>query len=111
MLKKILIVTECFYPEEFKINDVALAWKKKGYQVDVITLIPTYPLGKIYPGYENKIFSKVEWQGVNVYRLHATVGYRDSLFKKILKYLNFMILGSIVALFIGKKYDYVFGLI
>jgi glycosyltransferase involved in cell wall biosynthesis len=109
VLKKILIVTECFYPEEFKINDVALAWKKKGYQVDVITLIPTYPLGKIYPGYENKIFSKVEWQGVNVYRLHATVGYRDSLFKKILKYLNFMILGSIVALFIGKKYDYVFG--
>jgi len=107
--KKILIVTECFYPEEFKINDVALSWKDKGYDVDVLTLTPTYPLGRPYPGYKNKIYLKDEWQGVNVYRVHATVGYKDSAFKKILKYLNFMVLGSIVSLFIGKKYDYVFG--
>ena len=60
VLKKILIVTECFYPEEFKINDVALSWKVKGYDVDVLTLVPTYPLGKIYPGYKNKIYSKGE---------------------------------------------------
>ncbi len=109
MPKKILIVTECFYPEEFKINDVALSWKDKGYDVDVLTLAPTYPLGRVYPGYKNKIYSKGEWQGVNVYRVHATLGYKDSTFKKILKYVNFMILGSIVSLFIGKKYDYVFG--
>ncbi len=109
MSKKILIVTECFYPEEFKINDVALSWKDKGYDVDVLTLAPTYPLGRVYPGYKNKIYSKDEWQGVNVYRVHATVGYKDSVFKKILKYVNFMILGSIGSLIIGKKYDYVFG--
>ena len=107
--KKILIVTECFYPEEFKINDVALSWKDKGYDVDVLTLVPTYPLGRVYPGYKNKIYSKDEWQGVNIYRVHATVGYKDSVFKKILKYVNFMILGSIGSLIIGKKYDYVFG--
>ena len=109
MPKKILIVTECFYPEEFKINDVALSWKGKGYDVDVLTLAPSYPLGKIYPGYKNKIYSKDEWQGVNVYRVHAALGYKDSTFKKILKYVNFMILGSIVSLFIGKKYDHVLG--
>jgi glycosyltransferase involved in cell wall biosynthesis len=109
MSKKILIVTECFYPEEFKINDVALSWKDKGFDVDVLTLSPSYPLGKIYPGYKNKFYSKCEWQGVNVYRLHAALGYKESTFKKILKYVNFMILGSIVSLFIGKKYDYVLG--
>ena len=109
MRKKILIVTECFYPEEFKVNDVALSWKDKGYDVDVLTLVPTYPLGKIYPGYKNIIYAKDKWQGVNVYRVHATIGYKDSELKKILKYLNFMILGSIVSLFIGRKYDYVFG--
>jgi len=109
MSKKILIVTECFYPEEFKINDVALSWKDKGFDVDVLTLSPSYPLGKIYPGYKNKIYSKCEWQGINVYRVHAVLGYKDSTFKKILKYVNFMILGGIVSLFIGKKYDYVLG--
>jgi len=107
--KKILIVTECFYPEEFKINDIALSWKDKGYDVDVLTLAPTYPLGKVFPGYKNGFFRKDEYQGVNIFRVHAVTGYRDSAVKKIVKYINFMIFGSITAIFIGRKYDYVFG--
>ena len=107
--KKILIVTECFYPEEFKINDVALSWKNKGYDVDVLTLAPTYPLGKVFPNYKNGFFRKDEYQGINIFRLHAVTGYRDSVVKKILKYINFMIFGSNAAIFIGRKYDYVFG--
>jgi len=109
MNKKILIVTECFYPEEFKINDIALSWKDKGYDVDVLTLAPTYPLGKVFPGYKNSFFRKDEYQGVNIFRVHAVRGYRDSVVKKMLKYINFMIFGSIAAIFIGRKYDYVFG--
>lgn len=109
MPKKILIVTECFYPEEFKINDVALSWKGKGYDVDVLTLAPTYPLGKVFLGYKNSFFRKDEYQGINIFRVHAVTGYRDSAVKKIFKYINFMIFGSIVAIFIGRRYDYVFG--
>ena len=107
--KKILIVTEYFYPEEFKINDVALSWKDKGYDVDVLTLAPTYPLGKVFPGYKNGFFRKDEYQGINIIRLHAVTGYRDSVVKKIFKYINFMIFGSIAAIFIGRRYSYVFG--
>ncbi len=108
--QKILIVTECFYPEEFKINDVALGWIEKGYEVDVLTLVPTYPQGKVFAGYKNKlIYQKDMYEDVNVYRIRGITGYRDSLFKKILRYINFMILGTIIAIFIGKKYDYVFG--
>ena len=107
--KKILIVTECFYPEEFKINDVALSWKDKGYDVDILTLVPAYPLGKVFPGYKNGFFRKDEHQGINIFRVRAITGYRDSVIKKILKYINFMIFGSIAAIFIGRKYDYVFG--
>ena len=109
MPKKILIVTECFYPEEFKINDVALSWKSKGYDVDVLTLAPTYPLGMVFPGYKNSFFRKDEYQGVNIFRLRAVTGYRDSAIKKILKYINFMVFGSIATIFIGRRYDYVFG--
>jgi len=107
--KKILIVTECFYPEEFKINDVALSWKGKGYDVEVLTLAPTYPLGKVFLGYKNGFFRRDEYQGINIFRMHAVTGYRDSTVKKIFKYINFMIFGSIVAIFIGRRYDYVFG--
>lgn len=106
---KILIVTEYFYPEEFKINEIALAWKQKGYEVDILTQTPTYPLGETFPGYENKWYYKDTYEGMNVYRVKAVTGYRNSLFKKVLKYFVFMSLGSIISLKIGRKYNYVFG--
>ncbi|MEA2072430.1 MAG: glycosyltransferase family 4 protein [Campylobacterota bacterium] len=109
MKKKILIVTEYFYPEEFKINEIALAWKEKGYEVDVLTNFPTYPAGKIFDGYENRWYQKDDYNGINVYRIKSVTGYRDSLFKKLLKYFVFMFLGSFVSLKIGKRYDYIFG--
>ena len=107
--KKILIVTECFYPEEFKINDIALSWSSKGYDVDVLTLVPTYPLGKVFLGYKNGFFRKDKYRGVNIFRVRAVTGYRSSAIKKILKYINFMVFGSIAAIFIGRKYDYILG--
>jgi len=107
--KKILIVTEYFYPEEFKINDIALEWQKKGYEVDVLTNLPTYPAGKIFDGYENRWYQKDNYKGITIYRLKAVTGYKESLFKKLLKYFGFMFLGSIIAFKIGKKYDYIFG--
>lgn len=107
--KKILIVTECFYPEEFKINDVAENWIKKGHEVDVLTLIPTYPAGKPLNGYKNSLYLKETINQINLIRVHAIVGYNDNKLVKILKYINFMFLGSIVALIIGRRYDHVFG--
>ena len=107
--KKILIVTEYFYPEEFKINEVAVAWKEKGYDVDILTQNPTYPFGQVFDGFSNKWYSKETYKGMDIYRVKAVTGYRESLFKKLLKYFTFMILGSIVGLKIGKKYDYIFG--
>ena len=106
---KILIVTEYFYPEEFKINEIAQEWKEKGYEVDVLTQNPTYPLGVIFDEYTNNWYSKSNYNGMNIYRVKAVTGYRKSLFKKLLKYFTFMFLGSIVSLKIGKKYDYIFG--
>ena len=106
---KILIVSEVFYPEEFNINDVALSWKSKGYDVDVLTMVPSYPESTTFDGYKNKLYQKEEWQGINIYRVKAVTGYKKSLFKKLLKYFWFMVSGTIVAIIIGKKYDYIFG--
>lgn len=109
MSKKILIVSEYFYPEEFKINEVAIAWKNSGYDVDVLTQNPSYPYGKIFTNYENKWYSKDSYKGIPIYRVKAVTGYKNSLIKKVLKYFSFMFLGSIIAIKIGKKYDYIFG--
>ena len=107
--KKILIITECFYPEEFRINDLCETWSEKGFDIDVLTLVPTYPVGKVFAGYKNSLFKKDNYKKINIYRVYAVTGYRDSAIKKNLKYINFMILGSVIGILIGRKYDFIFG--
>lgn len=105
---KILVVTEYFYPEEFIINDLAAYWVSNGIQVDALTQIPSYPLGKVFKGYKNKFFSVDSWNGINIFRVFAVTGYRESVIYKLLKYLSFALAGTLVALFKAKNYDRLF---
>ena len=47
---RILIVTQYFYPENFKSNDLAFELQKRNHNVTVLTGIPNYP-GEIYENY------------------------------------------------------------
>ena len=51
MKKRLLIISQYFYPEQFRINDLCKEWVKRGYAVTVITGIPNYPVGKFFKGY------------------------------------------------------------
>lgn len=59
---KVLLVTQYFYPENFKSNDIAFGLSEKGYHVDVLTGIPNYPEGKFYKGYS---FFRKRIQNIN----------------------------------------------
>ena len=62
---KILIVTQYFWPENFRINDVALGLKEKGHEVEIITGKPNYPTGKFSNGYS--FFNKSLYCDVSFY--------------------------------------------
>ncbi|HKQ30215.1 MAG TPA: glycosyltransferase WbuB, partial [Burkholderiales bacterium] len=47
----ILIVTQYFWPENFRINDLATGLAERGHTVTVLTGKPNYPSGKFFPGY------------------------------------------------------------
>ena len=55
-MKKILLIAENFYPEEFGINDLVFELKSRGHDVIVLTQTPSYPFDKAFAGYKNKIF-------------------------------------------------------
>jgi glycosyltransferase involved in cell wall biosynthesis len=105
---KYLIIGEAFYPEEFLINDLVKEWEKTGYQLEVLTRAPSYPFGKVFPGYKNKLYQKEKWGDIIIHRFPVMPGYNKSTFIKILNYLSFVIYGSIIALFIAKRYKQVF---
>ena len=50
-MKRILLVSPHFYPENFKCNDVAFELARRGHDVTVLRDIPNYHAGKFYPGY------------------------------------------------------------
>ncbi|MEB2781263.1 glycosyltransferase family 4 protein [Algoriphagus sp. C2-6-M1] len=106
--KRVLIIGEVFFPEEFVINDLARYWKKKGYFVEVLTRTPSYPIGQIFSGYKNKLYQKTFYQNIPIHRVPVIQGYQKSKVIKIFNYLSFVVFSSIVALFIGRKFDRIF---
>lgn len=105
---KVLLVTERFYPEEFIVNDLAAKWAAGELQVDVLTQVPSYPAGKVFAGYFNRLFSSETWRGVRIFRFFTVTGYRESLFLKLLNYLSFAVTGTLAALVKARGYDRIF---
>lgn len=106
-MKRLLIVTERFWPEEFIINDLAAEAVEQGFEVTVFTQQPSYPQGRIYKGWKNRAYSRDKWSGLEVIRIKTVLGYKDSLFLKLLNYLWFSIYGSIVAFFLHNRFDHI----
>lgn len=96
MKQHILVISQYFYPEEFRINDICKEWVKRGYKVTVITGIPNYPQGKFYKGYGWFKQRKEEYEGVHVIRLPLIARGKNAIML-VLNYFSFIISG-----FFGK---------
>lgn len=107
MQKHILVISQYFYPEQFRINDICTEWVKKGYKVTVITGIPNYPHGKYYDGYGLKKRRKEIHNGVQIIRIPIIPRGKSSIMLA-LNYLSFVISGYIWNVFTKIKADYVF---
>ncbi|WP_162011060.1 glycosyltransferase family 4 protein [Streptococcus sp. S784/96/1] len=67
--KHILVISQYFYPEEFRINDICCEWVKRGYKVTVVTGIPNYPIGEFFDGYSYEQKRTENWNGIDIIRL------------------------------------------
>ena len=66
--KRILVVTQHFWPENFRINDIVEGFLADGLEVDVLCGLPNYPKGEWFPGYSGKGPWRENYKGANVYR-------------------------------------------
>lgn len=105
---RILIVTQYFWPENFKINDIALALKERGHEVLILTGKPNYPNGKFSKGYT--FFNKrIEfWNGIKIYRSPIIPRGKGKGIQLFVNYISFAIFSSIKLLFIKNKFDKIF---
>ncbi len=106
---RVLLVTQNFYPENFKSNDIAFELRRRGYDVDVLTGIPNYPEGRYPKGYGIFRKRKEIIDGVRIYRAFQ-IPRGKNVFLLFLEYLSFWFCGNIWAfcLAAANRYDCVF---
>ncbi|UTR12127.1 glycosyltransferase family 4 protein [Evansella sp. LMS18] len=107
MKKHILVISQYFYPEQFRINDICNEWVKRGYKVTVITGIPNYPQGEYYEGYGVFKRRKEIYNGIEIIRIPLIPRGNNSI-TLALNYLSFVISGFFWMIFSRLRADYVF---
>jgi colanic acid biosynthesis glycosyl transferase WcaI len=107
---KILIVTQYFWPEEFRVNDIAKYFLEKGHEVDVITGLPNYPDYKIYKEYKKNIEKYNNFFGAKIIRLPIILRKSASPTRLFLNYLSFVLSGIFIGSYKirNKNYDIIF---
>jgi glycosyltransferase involved in cell wall biosynthesis len=106
-MSRILVISQYFYPAQFRINDMCQEWVKRGHKVTVVTGIPNYPQGEFYKGYGWFKNRRETWIGVEIIRLPLIARGHGSV-RLALNYLSFVVSGFFWSHFTGLKADYVF---
>ena len=105
----ILIITQYFWPESFRINDLAVELNEKGHQVTVLTGIPNYPDGHFFQGYGFFKNVRQDYHGVKVMRSPLVPRSKGGGFRLALNYLSFALFASLLAPFFCRgKLDLIF---
>lgn len=105
---KILIVTQYFWPESFRINDLALGLKERGHEVTVFTGKPNYPAGKFSEGYSFFNKGTEMWNGIKVIRAPLIPRGKGGGVRLFLNFISFAFFGALKAYFLKIKTDAIF---
>jgi glycosyltransferase involved in cell wall biosynthesis len=106
---RILLLTQYFWPESFRINDLVLAWREQGHEVIVLTGLPNYPAGRLYPGYSFRGPYREAFSGTPVRRLPIVLRGPHRGVQLALNYLSFVCSAILLGpFFVRERYDLVF---
>lgn len=105
---KIVVVTQYFYPEDFKVNDLVKGLVERGHQVTVLTGKPNYPFGTIFKGYRQWGVQHEQVFGANVIRVPVIPRGKGGGKALITNYFSFVLFSCAFVLFHRFPADKVF---
>lgn len=107
---RFLILSQYFLPEigapQTRLSAMSKELIRLGHEVEVVTALPNYPRGSIFPEYRKTFYRHEHRSGVSIHRVwvYACVGRGP---KRLLNYLSFT-LTSMFGLLRSRRPDYVF---
>jgi glycosyltransferase involved in cell wall biosynthesis len=108
---RLVILTQYFVPEmgapQSRLLELALGLKKLGVDVSVVTVLPNYPTGKIFPEYRGKFSTTEDIDGIKVRRYWLYASNSVRALPRILSMASFSITALASVFFIrGRRPDY-----
>ncbi|MSU96891.1 glycosyltransferase WbuB [Pseudomonas mandelii] len=106
---RILVVTQYFWPENMRINDLVRDFTEKGHSVTVLTGLPNYPEGKVFEEYKASPGRFNQYFDAKVVRVPMLARGKRSI-SLVLNYFSFFTSASTIGAFKlrGEKFDAVF---
>jgi colanic acid biosynthesis glycosyl transferase WcaI len=86
----ILIISQYFWPENFRINDLAQEWVARGHRVTVLTGVPNYPGGVVFEAFAAAPKSFDAYAGARVIRV-PMLARASGAVRLFLNYLSFVL--------------------
>lgn len=104
--KRILVVSQHFWPENFRVNDIAEFLKEADCSIDILCGLPNYPKGELYKGYKKRFFQREIHENVTIYRIFEVLRGNNSNVRIFLNYISFPFFASLcIPFFLFKRYD------
>ena len=107
---KILIYSQHFWPESFRINDVAQSLHAAGHEVTVLTGQPNYPGGRVFNGYRAAATGVDAFGDIEVHRVPLVPRGQGSALRLVANYLSFIASAALFGAWRlrGRRFDVVF---
>lgn len=103
---RIAFVSQLFDPENsIKGLEFARRLQALGHDVEVITTFPSYPLGRVYAGYEGAWFRATVVDGIRIVRLPTFISHGKSSIGRLISYLSFGLVAFFYSLFFLRRVD------
>ena len=104
-----LVVSQYFWPEVFRVNEVVTELVARGHEVTVLTGRPNYPDGRVFESYRRDPPAFARYAGATVIRVPLRPRGRGSL-QLALNYLSFVVWGLLLGPWRlrGRRFDSIF---
>ena len=99
----ILIFSKHFWPESFRINELAQDLRNEGNHVSVLTGKPNYPGGNIFPGYKASGSQTDSFDGITIRRVPMLPRGKRGFLGLLLNYVSFNLSAMFYAPFLLRK--------
>lgn len=107
---RILFISQLFDPENsIKGLEFARRLQALGHEVEIVTTFPSYPGGKVYAGYQQRLKQVEMVDGIRVVRLPTFISHGTSAAKRMLSYASFGAVASLYGLLSNRRPDVIYA--